>query len=145
MASRFANLATKALNAARSSGTLSNSASSISRVKPGRLPKPLRIPNLPKKPSLMSRLSSLPNTSGTLGTYDHSYDYPHSGTSVSTWLLIIDIIFFLIGIILIMASQSQCQVDPNSSSCSSQKTWGIVFTTITSVMLLVILYFKFRY
>lgn len=151
-------------------GTSSNVSSILSRVKslaqpprvpapPPYVPPPSYVPTLPAKPSLMNRLSQASaafqtatapiDVSMHLEPHDASFDHyaaaaTSSGTSLSTWLLITDIILFLIGIILIMTSQSKCQTDPNSDSCKNYRLWGITFTAICSVLMIVILYFKFK-
>ena len=160
MASKLADLAAQALMASRSGADTGSDVSSIiSRVLPS-LSTMSQLSHNPALPtsSLMNRLSqanaafqSQPESIDAEPVYD---DYiaavaPAAAvatgeTSFSTWLLVADIIFLLIGIILIMASQSKCQLDPNSDSCKSHRSWGIAFTTICSVLMLVILFFKFQ-
>jgi len=81
------------------------------------------------------------------GAYDTGtvqMPYRSSGTSISTYLLIADVIFFLIGVILIMSSQTKCKENPNGDTCKSHKNWGIGILVITSILLIVIIYFKFK-
>src|ERR1044071_8123364 len=77
--------------------------------------------------------------------YDDAAQYgppASSGTKLSTWVLIIDVIFLLIGVILIMASQTKCKDDPNSSACKTHKQWGIGFLVVCTLIFLVVGYFK---
>ena len=69
---------------------------------------------------------------------------PPTGTPVSTYLLFIDIVFLLIGVILLVAANSKCAADPNGTQCKNHKNWGIAFTAICSILLVVILIAKYR-
>jgi len=66
------------------------------------------------------------------------------GISMSTYFLFADIIFLLIGVILLMTSQGKCATDANSSECGNYRKGGIAVTVIAGVFFFVILFFKFR-
>lgn len=66
------------------------------------------------------------------------------GTSFSTYLLFGVIVFLLIGVILLVAAQSKCAADPNGDTCKNHRSWGIGFTVVCSILLVAILYFKFK-
>ena len=67
-----------------------------------------------------------------------------TGTPFSTYALFADIVFLLIGVILLVAAQSKCATDANSDACKNHKNWGIAFTVICSIGLVAILYVKYH-
>ena len=70
--------------------------------------------------------------------------YPSIGTPWSTYFLFADIIFLLIGVILLVAANGKCASDPDGKDCKNHRNWGIAFTVIFSVGLIVILFFKLQ-
>jgi hypothetical protein len=81
----------------------------------------------------------------TTPSYAPSYVPSYSsGTSLTTYLLFGDIIFLLVGVILLVSSNSACKTDSESVSCKGYKNWGIAFTVICSIGFVVLLFFKFK-
>ena len=60
------------------------------------------------------------------------------------YFLFADIVLLLIGVILIIVSQSKCKDDAKGTECQNYKIAGITMTAIASVLLLVILVLKFK-
>jgi len=69
---------------------------------------------------------------------------PSTGTSMSTYFLFADIFFLLVGVILLVAANSKCASNPTGNDCKNHKNWGIAFTVICSICLIIILYFKLK-
>lgn len=88
----------------------------------------------------LSSLSSY--ATPNIDMYDTTFVATSSG-NMSTYFLIFDIVMFLIGIIVLMASQSKCQEDPNGSACSSHRGWGIGIIVVTSLLMILTIYIKF--
>jgi len=101
-----------------------------------------------KNPSFQKALQAVTSSSNAFNSPASIDTLPpspqSSGTSVSTILMFIDIIFLLVGVILLVAAQSKCSAEPNGDACKNHKNAGIAFTVISSVLLVVILFVKFR-
>lgn len=154
MAASLGKLASLALKASRNpaiSSTL-QTPSAVTKVlqnptllkalQPTLSPSPVYVPSPPPPPVYVPSPPIQPPVYVTSDNVSSSSS--NGGTSASTYLLFIDIVLFLIGIILIVSSQSKCKENPNSDTCKSHKNWGIAITVISSFFLFVILYFKFK-
>lgn len=77
--------------------------------------------------------------------YDGSVVVPvKTGASVSTYMSFLCVILLLIGVILIVMSQSKCKDDPNGDACKNHKIAGIVITVLAALGIVITVYVKFR-
>lgn len=67
---------------------------------------------------------------------------PSNTTRTSTYILCISFLALVIGVILILVSNSQCKTDPNGTPCKNNQITGIVMTVICALLILCMCYMR---
>jgi heme/copper-type cytochrome/quinol oxidase subunit 2 len=67
-----------------------------------------------------------------------------TGGSMFIYFLMADIVLLLIGVILIVVSQSKCKDNANGDDCKNYKIAGITMTAIASVLMIVTIAMKLK-